>query len=116
VRHVPGHLAKLGVLGAALPLHCTRLGLAVHALHLPATSAPVQLKGHHSYMVLNLTLVTAPFWAHASLPGDKADKILASVTTYLKQYPFKMAADAVTIMDGACGLAGRLAGHKVEPV
>lgn len=34
------------------------------------------------------------------LPGDKADKILDAVTAYLKKYPFKMAADAVSIMDG----------------
>lgn len=34
------------------------------------------------------------------LLGDKADKILDAVTAYLKKYPFKMAADAVSIMDG----------------
>ncbi|KAL6756481.1 nucleoside phosphatase GDA1/CD39 [Haematococcus lacustris] len=34
------------------------------------------------------------------LPGDKADKILAAVTTLMHRYKFKMAANAVSIMDG----------------
>jgi Golgi nucleoside diphosphatase len=34
------------------------------------------------------------------LPGDKSEKILDAVIALLKTYPFKMAKDAVSIMDG----------------
>jgi Golgi nucleoside diphosphatase len=36
------------------------------------------------------------------LPGQQATDILNAVRTYLQSFPFKMAPDAVSILDGAC--------------
>ncbi len=45
------------------------------------------------------------------LPGDKADRILEAVTSFLKGYPFAVKQGAVGIMDGEVQLVGASSGY-----
>ncbi len=74
---------------------------------------PVRVSYHNPTIHLQSVQAATPVSLKATaglrlLPGDKADKILAAVTALLKSHPFKMAGDAVAIMDGGWRLMGVL--------